>query len=64
MASERTAPVSQPTLAIAGGASPPVMRDTAASLARVLPDARAVTLDGATHDLDPARLGPLLANFF
>jgi pimeloyl-ACP methyl ester carboxylesterase len=53
-----------PTLAIAAGAAPPFMRETAQALAREMPDARALVLDGATHDLVPERLAPPLLDFF
>lgn len=55
--------VRQPVLAIAGGASPPVMRDVAEQLGRSLPAGRSFTLERATHDIDPALLGPLLLRF-
>jgi pimeloyl-ACP methyl ester carboxylesterase len=55
--------VRQPVLAIAGGAAAPVMREVADTLARTLPSARSVTLDGATHDIVPASLGPVLVPF-
>jgi pimeloyl-ACP methyl ester carboxylesterase len=53
-----------PTLAIAGGASPPFMRDVAATLARSLPNARTATLEGATHHIEPGALAPVLEEFF
>ena len=56
--------VRQPTLAIAGAASFPFMRETAEALARALPHGRALTLEGATHDIVPAVLGPVLERFF
>ena len=52
-----------PTLAIAGAASFPFMRETAEALAGALPDGEALILDGATHDLTPA-LEPVLERFF
>jgi pimeloyl-ACP methyl ester carboxylesterase len=55
--------VRQPTLAIAGGASPLIMRETAERLARALPDGRVEVIEGATHDIVPATLGPVLARF-
>lgn len=61
---ELLANVRQPTLAIAGGASPPAMREVAEALARSLPNARSVTIEGATHDIVPAVLGPVLEGFF
>jgi pimeloyl-ACP methyl ester carboxylesterase len=53
-----------PTLAIAAGAAPPFMRATAEALAREMPDARALVLDGATPHLVPERLAPPLLEFF
>ena len=55
--------VRQPTLAIVGSASPPVMREVAESLARSLPDGRSSLLEGAGHDLVPASLGPVIRRF-
>jgi pimeloyl-ACP methyl ester carboxylesterase len=53
-----------PTLVIAGGAGPPFMRTTAETLSRAMPKAEFRTLDGQTHDVDPAALAPVLAEFF
>lgn len=64
LSADLLAGVRQPTLAIAGGASPPVMREVADALVRSLPNGRTVTLDGATHDIVPAVLGPVLEQFF
>ena len=61
---ELNASVRQATLVIAGGVSPPVMRETAAALGRSLPDGRSLIIDGATHDLVPGLLGPALERFF
>ena len=58
-----TATVRQPVLAVAGGSSPAIMHEVAATIARSLVNARALTLDGATHDIDPASLGPVLARY-
>jgi pimeloyl-ACP methyl ester carboxylesterase len=58
-----TAAVRQPVLAVAGGSGAAIMRDVAATLARSLFQARALTLDGATHDIDAASLGPVLVRF-
>jgi pimeloyl-ACP methyl ester carboxylesterase len=60
---DRLARVSAPTLAIAGGAGPPVMRDIADTLERGLPAGRAAILEGATHDIVPAVVGPVLEAF-
>ena len=53
----------QPTLAIVGSESPPVMRDVAESFVRSLPDGRYSLLEGAGHDLAPPTLGPVLRRF-
>ncbi|WP_437966034.1 alpha/beta fold hydrolase [Sorangium sp. So ce260] len=55
--------VRQPALAIAGGAGAPVMRQVAETLAAQLPGGRAVTIEGATHDIAPALLVPVLERF-
>ncbi len=61
---DRARSVEVPTLAIAAGAAPPFMRDTAEALARAMPRARALVLPGATHDLVPEVLAPPLFDFF
>jgi pimeloyl-ACP methyl ester carboxylesterase len=61
---ELAAAVTVPTLAIAGGASFPFMRETAQVLANILPAGRARTLEGQTHDIVPAVLAPVLEQFF
>jgi pimeloyl-ACP methyl ester carboxylesterase len=58
------AKVRKPTLAIAGSASPPFMRQIAETIARALPSGKSVIIDGATHDLSPELLGPVLKEFF
>jgi pimeloyl-ACP methyl ester carboxylesterase len=55
--------VRQPVLAIAGGAGPPVMRQSAEALAARLPAGRALVVEGATHDIDPAVLVPALERY-
>ncbi|WP_437815249.1 alpha/beta fold hydrolase [Sorangium sp. So ce1078] len=57
------AEVRQPALAIAGGAGAPVMRQVAETLAAQLPGGRAITIEGATHDIAPALLVPVLERF-
>jgi pimeloyl-ACP methyl ester carboxylesterase len=56
--------VSTPTLAIAGTASFPFMRETADRLAQLMPNCRALALEGQTHDIEPSVLGPELETFF
>jgi pimeloyl-ACP methyl ester carboxylesterase len=60
----RPAEVAQPVLVVDGGASPPLMRDTARLTAEALPDGRRHTLPRQTHDVDPRALAPVLAEFF
>jgi hypothetical protein len=40
------------------------MRETAAELARAVPDGRALVLETATHDLVPELLAPPLLRFY
>jgi hypothetical protein len=53
----RLALLQVPTLAIAAGAGPSGMEAAAEALARAAPHARSLVLAGATHDLDPERVG-------
>jgi pimeloyl-ACP methyl ester carboxylesterase len=53
-----------PALVLSGGAGLPFMNDTAAALSRAMPHAQHRTLEGQTHDMNPAVLGPVLAEFF
>jgi pimeloyl-ACP methyl ester carboxylesterase len=53
-----------PALVLSGGASFPFMNDTAAALSRAMPHAQHRSLDGQTHDMNPAVLGPVLVEFF
>jgi pimeloyl-ACP methyl ester carboxylesterase len=64
LATEQLARIRQPTLAVAGGEAPPFMREVAEALAAVLADGRALTLAGASHDIVPQLLGPVLERFF
>jgi pimeloyl-ACP methyl ester carboxylesterase len=59
----RAARVPTPALVMYGGAGAPFMRETAETLSRALPDARLRGLDGETHDVNPAVLAPVLADF-
>lgn len=56
--------VRAPTLAIAAGKAPPFMRETAATVARTVPDGRVLILEDATHDLVPDVLAQPLFAFF
>jgi hypothetical protein len=60
---ERAA-VTIPTLVIAGGANFPFIRETAWTLADVLPDGRHRTPEGQEHNVDPAVLAPVPVEFF
>ena len=64
LTAEQGANIRQPTLAIAGGAGPAFMRENSAAIAASLPNARAVTLEGETHEIVPEVLGPVLRRFF
>jgi len=61
---DRARSIRIPTLAIAAGAAPPFMRETAEALARAMPHGRTLVLEGATHDLVPEVLTPPLLRFF
>jgi pimeloyl-ACP methyl ester carboxylesterase len=62
--SDRWASVTIPTLLIDGGESPPSQRNAVQGLVDVLPDAQRRTIEGQTHDVDPALLAPVLEEFF
>jgi pimeloyl-ACP methyl ester carboxylesterase len=61
---DRWASVTIPTLVIDGGASPPWLGNAAQGLVDVLPEARRQTIEGQTHEVDPALLVPVLEEFF
>jgi pimeloyl-ACP methyl ester carboxylesterase len=56
--------VTIPTLVIDGGTSPPQLRNAAAAVASLLPNARRETLEGHGHGAPPQILAPVLASFF
>src|SRR4051794_22154812 len=60
----RFASIQVPVLTIAGGSSPRWLRRPAEELARILPNARHVTLEGQSHGADTAVLAPVLIEFF
>jgi pimeloyl-ACP methyl ester carboxylesterase len=62
--SDRWSTVTNPALVIDGGASPPSLRNAVQALAEVLPNARRLTLEGQTHEVDPTVLTPVLVEFF
>jgi len=61
---ERAAAVTVPTVVMDGGASFAGMGESAQALADALPDGQRRTLEGQSHDVDPAVLAPALAEFF
>jgi pimeloyl-ACP methyl ester carboxylesterase len=61
---QRAARVHVPTLVMNGGNGAPFMLETARTLAKVIPGAKLRTLDGQTHNVDPAALAPVLVEFF
>ena len=56
--------VTSPTLVIAGGADFPPMVDAARALAAAIPDGGFEHLEGQGHNVDPAVIGAVLAEFF
>jgi pimeloyl-ACP methyl ester carboxylesterase len=63
LTAERWSSVTIPTLVIDGGGSPPSLRNAAHQLADVLPNGRRLTMEGQTHEVDPALLAPVLTEF-
>lgn len=63
--SERAASLTTPTLVMDGGATEfPFMRITAMALAKAIPNAQHLTLEGQTHEVAPEALAPALIEFF
>jgi pimeloyl-ACP methyl ester carboxylesterase len=56
--------IAVPALVLAGGTSPQSLQQAAKATADALPTAEHRTLDGQTHDVAPAVLAPVLAEFF
>ena len=56
--------VSVPALVMAGDTSLPFMPNAARVLSRAIPQAELRTLEGQTHEVSPAALAPVLAEFF
>jgi pimeloyl-ACP methyl ester carboxylesterase len=56
--------VTAPTLVIAGGADFPPMVDSARALAAAIPNGAFRHLEGQGHNVDPAVIGSVLAEFF
>lgn len=55
--------VTMPTLVLDGGDSPGWIRNTARAIAKGLPDARHISIDGLGQDLDASLLAPLIKEF-
>ncbi|HEU4946670.1 MAG TPA: alpha/beta hydrolase, partial [Kribbella sp.] len=56
--------VKVPTLAMAGGKAPEILRTAAKQLAEVLPDGRYRVLEGQSHNVSPKVLAAVLTEFF
>jgi pimeloyl-ACP methyl ester carboxylesterase len=56
--------VKAPTLLIVGGATFPFIHETADLLADAMPNGRVHTIEGATHDIAPDAIAPVLKEFF
>lgn len=56
--------ISASTLVMHGGASFAFMGQTARTLSHAIPHAQLLTLEGQTHEVDPALLAPALIDFF
>ncbi|MGW2890436.1 alpha/beta fold hydrolase [Streptomyces griseoruber] len=61
---ERLATLGVPVLAVAGGDSPPWMREATRAVAQAAPQGTYRLLEGETHMVDPNVLAPVLAEFF
>lgn len=61
---KRAASTSTPTIVIAGGASFPFMRQTAQTLADIMPKARMHIIEGQEHNIAADALAPVLVEFF
>src|SRR5215475_5762351 len=60
----RWAPLTAPTLVMAGSKSPPWLQNAARAVAQALPGASHRTVPGQTHIVKPKPLAPVLADFF
>lgn len=60
----RLAAITAPTLVMAGGASPDWMRNSAQTVARIIPGAEYRVLEGQTHGAADEVLVPVLVSFF
>ncbi|MBC7442854.1 MAG: alpha/beta hydrolase [Ramlibacter sp.] len=60
----RLAGIGVPVLLLVGGDSPPWAATAAAAVARAVPGATRITLEGQDHNVDAASLAPVLIDFF
>jgi pimeloyl-ACP methyl ester carboxylesterase len=60
----RAAQIHVPALVMSGGNGAPSMRAAAEVLSRAMPNAKLLTLEGQTHQVDPGVLAPVLVEFF
>jgi len=61
---ELVASVATPTIVLDGGASPAWIRDTARTMADLLPNGHHRTLEGQEHNVAPEAMAPALIEFF
>jgi alpha-beta hydrolase superfamily lysophospholipase len=61
---DRYASIKARTIVLDGGASPAWMRNTARTVASVIPGAQHRTLEGQEHNVDPAAMAAALREFF
>jgi len=61
---ERSKSVTIPTLVVGGEKSPAPLKDAVATVARALPDARSVYLNGQDHNFSAAAVAPVVVEFF
>ncbi|AHH97703.1 alpha/beta hydrolase [Kutzneria viridogrisea] len=61
---ERAARITVPTLVLTGADTSPELHAGSLAVAQAVPHARHQVLDGQSHQVDPAVLAPLLAEFF
>jgi pimeloyl-ACP methyl ester carboxylesterase len=55
--------IAVPVLVLSGGASPPNLQQAAKATADLLGTARYATIDGQTHDVEPAAVAPVVVQF-
>lgn len=60
----RNASLARPTLVVGGAESPAPLKEAVATVARALPDARALYLDKQNHNLSASAVAPVIVEFF